>query len=54
LGDGLSQYLKFHLETAGCRICEASVSDLNRGGSDDEARVQKIFQSSAGVLRDRT
>jgi hypothetical protein len=53
LGDGLSQYLQFHLDTSGCRICEASVRDLSRGGCDDEARVQKIFQSSAGALRDR-
>jgi anti-sigma factor RsiW len=54
LGDGLSQYLQFHLETAGCRICAASVSDLRRSDcSDTDNRVRKIFQSSAGGLRSR-
>lgn len=54
LGDGLSQYLQFHLDTAGCRICESSVLDLRRGDNlDQDDRVQKIFQSSAGSLRAR-
>lgn len=53
LGDGLSQYLKFHLEV-GCRICEASVRDLSQNNPHDtEDRVRKIFQSSAGNLRAR-
>lgn len=53
LGDGLSQYLKFHLEV-GCRICEASVLDLSQNNHPDaEDRVQKIFQSSAGRLQMR-
>jgi len=53
LGDGLSQYLKFHLEI-GCRICEASVRDLGQNNpTDAEDRVQKIFQSSAGRLQTR-
>ena len=52
LGDGLSQYLQFHLDVVGCRICEASVRDLRQtGGSDGDDRVRKIFQSSAGHLR---
>ena len=51
LGDGLSQYLQFHLETVGCRICTASVQDLREtDGVDGELRVRKIFQSSAGAL----
>lgn len=53
LGDGLSQYLKFHLEI-GCRICEASVRDLSQKNHPEaEDRVQKIFQSSAGKLQTR-
>ncbi|MBS0206336.1 MAG: hypothetical protein JSS49_25895 [Planctomycetes bacterium] len=51
LGDGLSQYLKFHLDTVGCRVCEANVQDLRRNPADDEQRIHKIFQSSAGRLR---
>ena len=52
LGDGLSQYLKFHVETVGCRICAANLADLqqNVGTSDSESRVRQIFQSSAGRL----
>lgn len=52
LGDGLSQYLKFHVETIGCRICAANLADLQQtpGTTDSEGRVRKIFQSSAGRL----
>ena len=54
LGDGLSQYLQFHLDTVGCRICTASVGDLRQGdGVQGEDRVRKIFQSSAGGLKPR-
>lgn len=56
LGDGLSQYLMFHVETIGCRICAANLADLqqNANPADSEGRVHKIFQSSAGRLsRDR-
>lgn len=54
LGDGLSQYLQFHLGTIGCRICESSLRDLQSGNAkDQDSRVQKIFQSSAGGLRQR-
>ena len=53
LGDGLSQYLRFHVETIGCRICAANLTDLERPGTsaDAERRAQKIFQSSAGKLQ---
>ena len=52
LGDGLSQYLQFHVETVGCRVCAANLADLKlRDNPDDaERRTQKIFQSSAGKL----
>jgi hypothetical protein len=52
LGDGLTQYLQFHVETVGCRVCAANLSDLQlRDHSDDaERRTRKIFQSSAGKL----
>lgn len=53
LGDGLSQYLRFHIQTVGCRICEAIVQDLRRTDGEEEGlqRTRKIFQSSAGQLR---
>lgn len=56
LPSATSDYVKFHLETIGCRFCAASVADLNAQQSVAEAetierRRQKYFQSSAGYLR---
>lgn len=52
LGDGLSQYLQFHVDVIGCRVCAANLADLNRQdpSTDSERRTRKIFQSSAGRL----
>ena len=52
LGDGLAQYLQFHVKTIGCRICEANLADLNRRdlSTDGDRRTLTIFQSSAGRL----
>lgn len=48
-------YLRFHLETVGCRYCQANLADLEsqRSGADKAAqnRRKKYFQSSAGYLR---
>jgi hypothetical protein len=45
----------FHLETVGCRYCEANLEDLKlrQQESSDAAdrRRQRYFQSSAGYLR---
>ena len=53
LGDGMSQYLRFHLDTIGCRVCAANFADLNERhhSTDSERRTRKFFQSSAGKLR---
>lgn len=53
LGDGLTQYLRFHLDTVGCRVCAANLEDLrkNESATEGELRTRKIFQSSAGILR---
>ncbi len=58
LGDGFSQYLRFHLETIGCRLCAANLADLSRPDqsttdqrTESERRTRKFFQSSAGSLR---
>ena len=50
-----ADYVKFHLETVGCRTCSASLSDLQEQHqtTDAEAAVSrrsKYFQSSAGYL----
>jgi hypothetical protein len=50
-----ADYIKFHIETIGCRYCTASVSDLRSQQSAAESEVahrrQKYFQSSVGHLR---
>ncbi len=53
LGDRLSRYLQFHLETIGCRVCAANLDDLERPdrSATAETRTRKIFQSSVGKLR---
>jgi hypothetical protein len=52
LGDGMSQYLRFHVEVVGCRVCAANLADLEQAevATDSERRTRKIFQSSAGTL----
>ncbi len=48
------QYIQFHLETVGCRLCQANVLDLKtqQAGHTSAAttRRTKYFQSSAGML----
>jgi hypothetical protein len=50
-----AEYIRFHLETIGCRCCQANLQDLQRQQqetADNSARRRsKYFQSSAGYLR---
>jgi hypothetical protein len=50
-----SDYVLFHLETVGCRVCQANLQDLQRqqqeSGDNTARRRSKYFQSSAGYLR---
>jgi hypothetical protein len=52
-----ADYVRFHLETVGCRWCQANRSDLERHQAATEAAVQsrrrKYFQSSAAYLQKR-
>lgn len=51
LGDGLQQYLQFHLEEVGCRVCAANLADLQQqGGADADQRTRKFFETSVGRL----
>ena len=48
-------YIQFHLETVGCRFCNASLEDLRQQHAatdleDSKQRRRKYFQSSAGYL----
>lgn len=47
-------YIEFHLETIGCRICAANLADINESAANNAAapkRRQRYFQSSAGLLK---
>ena len=50
-----ADYVKFHIESIGCRYCTASVNDLQSQQTAPEPEVahrrQKYFQSSVGHLR---
>lgn len=55
LPDDAADYIRFHLETVGCRYCGANLEDLQsqqaQTQSEVQGRRQKYFQSSAGLLR---
>ncbi|MEW4528605.1 MAG: hypothetical protein ACF8PG_05280 [Maioricimonas sp. JB045] len=47
-------YIEFHLQTIGCRICQANLEDLRssqQDAPDRQRRRRRYFESSAGVLR---
>lgn len=48
-------YVAFHLETVGCRCCQANLADLEKQQAEvpevAATRRRKYFQSSAGYLR---
>ncbi len=61
--DQNSQYIQFHVETLGCRYCQANLEDLKAKAKAAEesaadtraaeavARRRKIFQSSVGRIQ---
>jgi hypothetical protein len=51
-----SDYIQFHLETIGCRYCQANLADLQAASRQDEVpdqRRRRYFQTSAGYLRSK-
>jgi len=50
-----ADYLAFHVEVIGCRVCRANLADLKKQQSESgdvaHTRRRKYFQSSAGYLR---
>jgi hypothetical protein len=52
-----ADYLGFHVEVIGCRVCRANLADLQKQQSESgdvaQTRRRKYFQSSAGYLRPR-
>jgi len=55
LPDDLAAYVRFHLETVGCRYCQANLADLQQQQSERreaaQTRQRRYFQSSAGLIR---
>ena len=56
LDDDLADYIRFHLETVGCRLCGAVYEELmdareQSKASPGEPRRKRYFESSAGLLR---
>ncbi len=59
LPDEQADYIRFHLDTIGCRYCQANLADLQtqQAAADRQAegertrRRRKYFQSSAGLLK---
>ncbi len=57
LSDGEADYVRFHLETVGCRICQANLADLrsqHESAAAAEPRRRKYFHSSVGRLPAKT
>jgi hypothetical protein len=55
LDESHAAYVRFHLKTVGCRVCNASLADLRTQHTAADAvatetRRKKYFQSSAGYL----
>jgi anti-sigma factor RsiW len=55
LSDDEARYVEFHLNTIGCRYCQANLTDLSDQHEEArraaQSRRHKYFQSSAGYLR---
>jgi hypothetical protein len=51
----VTHYIRFHLDTIGCRYCQANFADLQRTQEESQDSTQqrrtKFFQTSAGHLR---
>jgi hypothetical protein len=51
----LDDYIRFHLDTIGCRLCRANLTDLKRRQQEApeavETRRRRYFQSSVGRLK---
>jgi hypothetical protein len=54
LDDEATDYIRFHLDSIGCRYCQANLADLQEAQSatpQQSTRRQRYFQTSAGYLR---
>ena len=47
-------YIEFHLNTVGCRVCQANLHDLEEQSTQSDqvpGRRRRFFESSAGLLK---
>ena len=55
MSEDAADYVRFHVETVGCRVCQANLADLAAQQAEtdrtSDTRRRKYFQSSAGYLR---
>ncbi|TWU16783.1 hypothetical protein [Allorhodopirellula heiligendammensis] len=54
IGSEESDYIRFHLNDIGCRVCNANFDDLTQAIAqerDSQHRRHRMFQTSAGHLR---
>lgn len=54
---GTADYIKFHLETIGCRTCQANIEDLKQSQAttpETIERRQRIFASSVSRLKPKS
>lgn len=54
LSDDHADYVRFHIETIGCRYCQANLADLESAAAssnESKPRRTKYFQTSAGYLK---
>jgi anti-sigma factor RsiW len=49
-----TEYIRFHIDVVGCRVCRANMADLKNqqaeGAEAAQTRRRRYFQSSAGYL----
>lgn len=54
MDDETADYVRFHLETIGCRVCQANLEDLKSQNSEQvqakQERRRRYFQTSVGQL----
>lgn len=57
LDEGNAEYVRFHIQYVGCRLCSANLDDMDlqqkKGAEANARRRQKYFQSSAEYLQSR-
>lgn len=56
LDEGPRDYIEFHVQTVGCRVCAANLDDLRQSKAaapEKQRRRRKYYESSAGYLRSR-